>query len=152
MKRVDPLLNRLRTDLERAGVWQSTYLILGSDHGMGQTTDSSHPPSTLSSWRGFLAFYGPGIKRGAKIAYAESPDVAVMANSFLGLPPLKGYLEEKVPRYLRGPTGTLLRHVFEGGPDTIEHPRLIERYLASGPPASDRYEEYRAGMLRLLTQ
>ena len=75
-----------------------------------------------------------------------------MTNYFLGLPPLKGRLEENVPGRLRGPTGTLLKHIFEGSPSAIEHPRLIERYLASGLPASDRYEEYRAGMLKLLAQ
>ncbi len=152
VNRVDPLLARLKTAFESAGVWDRTYLILGSDHGMGQTSSSNHPQSTLSSWQGFLAFYGPGIKRGAKIAYAESPDVAVMANYLLGLPALKGHLEENVPGRVKGPTGTLLKNIFEGGPGSIEHPRLIERYLASGLPGSDRYEEYRAGMLKLLAK
>jgi hypothetical protein len=152
VSRVDPLLAKLMAAFRNAGVWDRTYLILGSDHGMGQSRASNHPPSVLSSWQGFLAFYGPGVKRGAKIAYAESPDVAVMANYFLGLPPLKGYLDENVPARLRKPTGTLLTNIFEGAPSTIEHPRLIERYLNSGLPASDRYDEYRAGMLKLLAR
>jgi len=149
---VDPLLAKLIAVFEKAGVWERTYLVLGSDHGMGQTSSSDHPPSVLSSWQGFLAIRGPGVNRGGKIAYAESPDVAVMANYLLGLPPLKGHLGENLPGYLRRPTGTLLTNIFAGSPSTIEHPRLIERYLASGLPASDSYEEYRAGMLKLLAQ
>jgi arylsulfatase A-like enzyme len=152
VNRVDPLLAKLMTVLRSAGVWERTYVILGSDHGMGQTSSSDHPQSVLSSWQGFLAFHGPGVKRGAKIAYAESPDVAVMTNYFLGLPPLKGHLAEDVPGHFRGPTGTVLKDIFESGPSTIEHPRLIERYLVSGLPASDRYQDYRAGMLKLLAR
>jgi len=53
---IDPLLAKLMTAFERAGVWERTYLILGSDHGMGQTSSSNHPQSVLSSWQGFLAF------------------------------------------------------------------------------------------------
>lgn len=74
-----------------------------------------------------------------------------MANYFLGLPPLRGHLEESVPSHVRGTTGTFLKNILEGGPADLEHPRLIERYLAAGLPTSDRYVEYRTGMLRLLT-
>jgi len=147
---VDPLLAKLIAGLQNAGAWERTYMILGSDHGMGQTSASNHPQTVLSSWETFLAFYGPGVKRGAKIPYAEGPDIAVMTNHFFGLPPLKGHLEESVPANLRGPTGTFLANIFEGGPSDIKHPRLLERYLASGPPARDRYEDYRAGMMKLL--
>ncbi|MCC6859638.1 MAG: alkaline phosphatase family protein [Bryobacterales bacterium] len=152
VKTVDPLLGKVKAALESAGAWERTYVILASDHGMGQSSSSDHPPSILSSWQGFLALYGPGIRRGATIAYAESPDVAVMANHFLGLPPLKGYLEENVPRYLRAPTGTLLEHILEGGPKNVEHPRLIERYLVSNSPPGDSFGEYREGILKLLAR
>ena len=54
---------------------------------MGQTSQSGHPQSVLSSWETFMAFYGPGVKRGARIPYAEGPDVAVMTNHFLGTSP-----------------------------------------------------------------
>jgi hypothetical protein len=147
---VDPLLAKLIAGLKNAGAWERTYMILGSDHGMGQTSASNHPQTVLSSWETFLAFYGPGIKRGATIPYAEGPDIAVMTNHFFGLPPLKGHLEESVPANLRAPTGTFLANIFEGAPRDIKHPRLLERYLASGPPARDVYEDYRAGMIKLL--
>ncbi len=146
---VDPLLAELMNGLKSAGAWERTYLIVGSDHGMGQTGASNHPQSVRSSWETFMAFYGPGVKRGATIAYAEGPDVAVMTNHFLGLPPLQGHLEGDLPAKLRGPSGILLENVFEGKPDELRHPRLIERYLDAGMPGDD-YVEYREGMLKLL--
>lgn len=151
VKTVDPQLARLITGLKAAGVWDRTYIILGSDHGMGQTSASGHPQSVLSSWQTFMAFYGPGVKRGARIPYAEGPDVAVMTNYFLGLPPLRGHLDDKVPANLRGVTGTFLANILEGGPADVKHPRLIERYLHSGMPRGDQYVDYRAAMIKLLT-
>ena len=152
IKTVDPLLAKFIAGLKSAGVWERTYIILGSDHGMGQTSQSGHPQSVLSSWQTFMAFYGPGVKRGATIPYAEGPDVAIMTNYFLGLPPLKGHLDEKVPPRLRGVTGTFLANILEGGPADIKHPRLIERYLHSGMPRGDEYVDYRAAMIKLLGQ
>jgi hypothetical protein len=148
---VDPLLAKLIDGLKSAGAWERTYLIVGSDHGMGQTSASNHPQSVRSSWETFMAFYGPGVKRGATIAYAEGPDVAVMTNHFFGLPPLQGHLDGDLPANLRGPSGTLLQNIFEGNPDDIQHPRLIERYLDAGMPGDD-YVEYREGMLKLLAE
>ena len=73
VKTVDPQLARLIAGLKQAGVWDRTYIIFGSDDGMGQTADSNHQQSVLSSWQTFMAFYGPGVKRGARIPYAEGP-------------------------------------------------------------------------------
>jgi hypothetical protein len=152
VKTVDPQLARLIAGLKSAGVWERTYIILGSDHGMGQTSASNHPQSVLSSWQTFMAFYGPGVKRGVRIPYAEGPDVAVMTNYFLGQPPLQGHLDEKVPANLRGVTGTFLANILEGGPADVKHPRLLERYLKSGMPRGDAYVDYRAAMIKLLAQ
>lgn len=151
VKTVDPLLAKLIAGLKAAGVWERTYLVIGSDHGMGQTSASNHPQSDLSSWETFMAFYGPGVKRGAHIPYAEGPDVAVMTNHFLGLPPLKGHLDDSVPAALRGVTGVFLANVLEGGPADVAHRRLIERYLKSGMPRGDEYVDYRAAMIKFLT-
>lgn len=148
---VDPLLAKFIEGLKSAGAWERTYLIIGSDHGMGQTSASNHPQSVRSSWETFMAFYGPGIKQGATIPYAEGPDVAIMTNHFFGLPPLEGHLEGDLPENLKRPTGVLLENIFEGGPDDIEHPRVIERFLDAGMPGDD-YVEYREGMLKLLLE
>jgi len=74
----------------------------------------------------------------------------VMTNYFLGLPPLRGHLDEKVPARLRGVTGVFLSNILEGGPADVKHPRLIERYLQSDMPRSDNYVDYRAAMIKLL--
>jgi hypothetical protein len=152
VNRVDPLMAKFIAGLKSGGVWERTYMIIGSDHGMGQTSASGHPQSVLSSWETFVAFYGPGIKHGAKIPYAEGPDIAIMTEWFLGLLPLKGHLEESVPANLRPPTGTFLKNIFQGAPAELDHPRLIERYLNSGMPRGDQYVDYRAGMIKILAQ
>ena len=152
VKTVDPLVAQLVAGLKSAGVWDKTYIILGSDHGMGQTSQSGHLQSTLSSWTTFMAFYGPGVKKEATIPYAEGPDVAVMTNYLLGLPPLKGHLDESLPAKLRGVTGVFLANIFEGGPADVKHPRLIDRYLHSSMPRGEAYVDYRAAMIKLLSE
>jgi hypothetical protein len=99
-----------------------------------------------------MAFYGPGVKRGATIPYAEGPDVAVMTNYFLGLPPLRGHLDPKVPANLGRVSGVFLENVLEGGPADVKHPRYIERYLKSDTPRGDAYVDYRNAMIKLLSQ
>jgi hypothetical protein len=152
VKTVDPQLARLIAGLKSAGVWDRTYIIFGSDHGMGQTSQSGHPQSVLSSWQTFMAFYGPGVKKGAHIPYAEGPDVAVMTNYFLGLPPLRGTLDPKVPKNLGRVTGVFLENVLEGGPADVKHPHYIERYLKSNMPRTDDYGDYRAAMVKFLSE
>ena len=98
-----------------------------------------------------MAFYGPGVKRGATIPYAEGPDVAVMTNYFLGQPPLRGHLDPKVPANLGRVSGVFLENILEGGPADVKHPRYIERYLKSGRPG-DAYVDYRAAMIKLMGQ
>ena len=61
---VDALLGRLIQALRDSGIWDSTYLIVAADHGMGETSISEHGPTALSSWQPFIAFYGPDWSRG----------------------------------------------------------------------------------------
>ncbi len=149
VKTVDPLLAQFIAGLKSAGVWERTYLIIGSDHGMGQTSQSGHQQSTLSSWRTFMFFYGPGIRQGGTIPYAEGPDVAVTTNYLLGQPPLRGHLDPKVPARTGRVTGVLLTNIFVNGAE-VKHARPIERYLQSDMPRSDQYVDYRAAMMKLL--
>jgi hypothetical protein len=118
----------LRQALEQQGVWNHTYVILSSDHGMGQSASSEHPPSTLSSWKNVMFFYGPGVKKGATIPYAETPDAAVLAAHLLKLAPLQGHLDPAVTLKRKGATGTLLTNIFEGEPTDLTHPRYIEKF------------------------
>ena len=147
----DALLGRLIMALKDAGVWEKTYLVISADHGMGQTSGSSHPASTASSWNIFMGFYGPDLKKGATIPYAELPDIAVTTMRFLGLPPLKGHTGA-VTLAQKGPTGTVLTNLFTGAPAELAHPRLVEQYLKMNtfPGTADMYGAYRAAMLTLI--
>jgi hypothetical protein len=148
---IDALLGQLIQRLEDGGVWDSTYVIVSADHGMGTAAGSEHPSSTRSSWDTFMAFYGPGIKHGATIPYAENPDVPVTVNHLFGLPPLQGHTDPNVDLPTPGATGTLLSNLFEGEPDDLPHPRYIEQYLAKGTFAQNEgYADYRTGMLDLI--
>jgi hypothetical protein len=150
---VDALLGKLITALKEVGVWDRTYLIVAADHGMNEAAASAHVPTDPSSWRPFLAFVGPDLKKGASIAYAELPDVAVTAARFLGLPPLRGHLDPRVTLAVKGPTGTVLGNLFVGAPDDLVHPHLIDRCLALGAACmgtSDDFAPYRQSMLGLL--
>jgi hypothetical protein len=147
----DAFLGQLIQTLKDEGMWNSTYLIVTADHGMGTTSASSHPASTASSWDIFMAFYGPDLKKGAIIPYAELPDVAVTAARFLGLPPLKGHTGN-VTLAQKGPTGTVLTNLYQGAPETVDHPRYVDQYLKMGTfmNGGDSYPAYRTGMLNLI--
>ena len=118
----DALLGKFIRILKSEGVWESTYIIASADHGMGNSARSNHPPSVLSSWMPFMIFYGPGIKKGSSIPYAETPDLAIMINYFLKLEPLRGCTDPAVTIETKGTTGTFLSNIFDGNPAVIDHP------------------------------
>ena len=150
--KADALLGELIQVLKEANVWNDTYIIIAGDHGMGVTEQSDHPPSVISSWSPLICFYGPGIKKGKTIPYAEIPDVAIMINHFLKLKPLQGHTDPDVPSYLRGATGIFLQNIFEGAPDEITHPQFIRWYLIrKNRKPSDDYAEYRSAMITFIT-
>ncbi|MDP2983606.1 MAG: alkaline phosphatase family protein [Candidatus Latescibacter sp.] len=153
IQKVDVLLGKLIQTFKSAGVWDSTYVILGADHGMGVTNRSEHPPSVRSSWSPVMNFYGPGIKKGSSIPYAETPDMAIMINHFLHLKPLQGHTDPKVTIEPKGTTGTFLSNIFEGNPREIKHPKFIHRYLESKNwKPSDDFGEYRLAMLSYMKE
>lgn len=150
--KADALLGELIKVLKESNVWNDTYIIIAGDHGMGVTSQSDHPPSVISSWSPLICFYGPGIKKGTTIPYAEIPDVAIMINHFLKLKPLNGHIDPDVPHYLRGTTGIFLQNIFEGNPDEIAHPQFIKWYLIrKNRKPSDDYAEYRSAMITFIT-
>ena len=149
----DRQLGVLIETLTAAGVWKNTYLIVSSDHGMGSSGGSNHPAGHRSSWEIFMGFYGPGIKQGTTIAYAESPDMAILTAHLLGLRPLLGHTDPDVTIEPKGVTGTLLTNIFDGAPETLDHPQVIRRYLEANnysPPGD--FVSYRADILELLAQ
>jgi hypothetical protein len=148
---VDHLLGKLIDVFRAGGVWDSTYIILSSDHGMGTMTESDHPPSHITSWQPYMNFYGPGIKGGETIPYAETPDLALLICHFLRLPPLRGHTDTAITVEPPGPTGTLLLNIFEEGPAEINHPKYVRRYLEGvNWKPSDDYSEYRRTMVSFL--
>ena len=77
--------------------------------------------------------------------------MAILANHMLKLPALKGHTDPLVTLTNKGPTGTLLTNIFEGGADVV-HPRWVEKYLDTNTYMSGGtgYSDYRLGMLALL--
>jgi hypothetical protein len=150
---VDRFLGKLVDALRSVGAWDSTYVIVSSDHGMGDTQRSDHPAYVLSSWKPYMNFFGPGIKKGATIPYAETPDLAILIAHLLRLPALMGHTDPEVQISPRGTTGILLTNIFENGPPVINHPKLIRRFLESKNwKPSDDYAQYRLAMLSLIKE
>lgn len=147
----DAQLGKLISFLKDENLWKNAFFIISADHGMGTLTKSNHLPEQLSSWQIYMNFYGPGVKKGTTIPYAESPDVAIMTNYFMGLPNLKGYTSKVSTLKELGTTGTFLKNILEGNPDDISHPKWIKMYLDdnAGSPAND-YLHYREAMLKFI--
>tara|TARA_R110002096_G_scaffold305242_2_gene500125 strand:- start:471 stop:1541 length:1071 start_codon:yes stop_codon:yes gene_type:complete len=144
----DEQLGRLVDFLKKEGLWENSFFIISADHGMGILKKSNHLSEQLSSWQIYMNFYGSGIKKGVTIPYAESPDVALMTNHFMGLSALKGYTINVESLKNLKTTGVFLDNIFEGNPDILEHPKWIKTYLDknAGSPPND-YLHYRKGML-----
>ncbi|MFD2727672.1 sulfatase-like hydrolase/transferase [Hyunsoonleella rubra] len=148
---VDEQLGRLVDFLKNEGLWENSFFIISADHGMGILKKSNHLSEQLSSWQIYMNFYGPGIKKGATIPYAESPDVAIMTNHFMGLPALKGYTSKVDYLKQSSTTGTFLKNIFDGNPESLDHPKWIKTYLDenAGSPPND-YLHYREAMLSFI--
>jgi hypothetical protein len=149
--KADGLFMKLVAALKAAGAWDSTYVIYAADHGMNDNAISLHDADQLSSWTPFISFYGPGIKKGATIPYADLSDLAIMVDYFLHLRPLKGVLDPSVTLSPKTPTGSFLSNIFIGQPKELSHPRYVERFLeaVNQKPKAD-YVSYRNAMLPLL--
>jgi hypothetical protein len=148
----DGYLGKLIAACKEVGVWDSTYLVIAGDHGMAGGSSGPHLANVPASWEPFLAFMGPGLKKGASIPYAELPDIAVTTMHFFGLPPLKGHTASLPNLSVPGPTGTVLKNLFEGTNAEMNHPRYIDQYLKQGTYTStgDSYAPYRTFMLGIL--
>lgn len=149
--KADGLFMKLVATLKTAGVWDSTYVIYAADHGMNDNAISLHDADQLSSWTPFISFYGPGVKKGASIPYADLSDLAIMVDYFLHLRPLKGVLDPAVTIAPKAPTGSFLSNIFIGQPKELNHPRYVERFLeaVNQKPKAD-YVSYRNAILPIL--
>lgn len=148
IQNADKALGRLVQALKDNGQWENSYLIITSDHGMGQGKVSRHYATDISSWKIYMNFYGPQIKKGAHIPYAESPDLAIMVNHLLGSPQLLGYTKECSIINNKKTTGTLLENVFEGNGNDVDHPMWVKKYLESTNWQPEKsYFHFRQAML-----
>ena len=147
----DAELGKLIAFLKDEGLWETAFFIISADHGMGTLSKSNHLSEQLPSWQIYMNFYGPSIKKGATIPYAESPDVALMTNHFMGLSPLKGYTAKVKSLKNLKTTGVFLDNVFEGNSLDLKHPQWIKTYLDknAGSPPND-YLHYREAMLNFI--
>ena len=79
----DRLLGELIDYLKTAGKWESTVLIVTSDHG--QSKAGWHPMLDEDSWVTPLLFCGTGIARGRELPYFEHTDLAPTIARLLGV-------------------------------------------------------------------
>ncbi len=82
VENADRLLGRFVAFLKDAGLWESTVLIVTSDHG--QSSAGWHPLFEEESWMTPLVFTGPGIARGRQLPYFEITDLAPTIAGLLG--------------------------------------------------------------------
>jgi len=147
----DDQLGKLVAFLKKEGLWETAFFVISADHGMGTLKRSNHLSEQLSSWQIYINFYGLGIKKGTTIPYAESPDIALMTNYFMGLKPLKGYTSKIDYLKNNNTSGVFLENIFERNSNNLEHPQWIKTYLDNNQnsPPND-YLHYRKAMMNFI--
>ncbi|MDD4427815.1 MAG: sulfatase-like hydrolase/transferase [Paludibacter sp.] len=79
----DKLLGEFVTFLKKSGKWESTVLIVTSDHG--QSNVGWHPMLDEDSWSTPMVFAGNSIAKGRKLPYFEHTDLAPTIAWLLGV-------------------------------------------------------------------
>lgn len=74
IENADKLLRQFVDFLKKSGKWESTVLIVTSDHG--QSNVGWHPMLDEDSWSTPLVFAGNGIAKDRKLSYFEHTDLA----------------------------------------------------------------------------
>ncbi len=80
----DRQLGRFITALKDLNLWEGTLLIVTSDHG--QTDSGWHPLIPQESWLHPTIFYGPGVKEGHIIEWADQTDLAPTIARLMNVP------------------------------------------------------------------
>ncbi len=73
VEQADRLLGKLVNFLKTDGKWETTLLVVSSDHG--QSVQGWHPIADPDSWTTPLLFVGPGIARDKVLPYFEHTDI-----------------------------------------------------------------------------
>lgn len=90
VEQADQLLGSLVNFLKTTGKWESTLLIVSSDHG--QSSQGWHPIADPDSCRTPLLFVGPGIAKARVLGYFEHTDISptIAALMQVGQPNMDG--------------------------------------------------------------
>lgn len=110
IENADVQLGRLEEYLRQSGQWDSTVLIITSDHG--QSKIGWHPLFEEDSWKTPLLFVGTGIARNRVLPYFEHTDIA---------PTIAGLLGKEKPNS-DGGSGEFIKAIFEEGDAEIYKP------------------------------
>lgn len=102
IENADTQLGRLVGYLRESGQWDSTVLIVTSDHG--QSKIGWHPLFEEDSWKTPLLFVGTGIARNRALPYFEHTDIA---------PTIAGLLGQEKPN-TDGGSGEFVKEILEG--------------------------------------
>lgn len=83
IEQADQLLGKLINDLKNTGKWESTLLVVTSDHG--QCTQGWHPMIAEDSVMTPLVFTGPSIAQNRQLPYFEHTDLSPTIAGIMGL-------------------------------------------------------------------
>jgi predicted AlkP superfamily pyrophosphatase or phosphodiesterase len=112
----DVLLGELIADLKKTDKWDSTLLVVTSDHGQSET--GWHPMIDEDSVMTPLLFTGPSVAQNRKLEYFEHTDITPTIAGIMGI-------EKKAVN--SGGAGIFIREVLaEEQGDTWKHPRYIQ--------------------------
>jgi len=115
VEQADQLLGKLMASLKNSGKWESTLLIVTSDHG--QSEQGWHPIVEEDSVMTPLVFTGPTIAKNRKLAYFEHTDLS---------PTIAGLMGVERPNN-DGGAGNFIQEVLASEePEIVEHPRYIK--------------------------
>lgn len=125
VKEADRQLGRLVSALQDMGKWESTLLVVTSDHG--QTESGWHPLLSEEAWLHPTVFHGPGIKQNHVIEWADQTDIA---------PTIANIMRVSVPNSNGGAgsnlKGVMISEVTGSGANTskiLKLNRILSRYM-----------------------
>jgi len=115
IEQADQLLGKLIDDLVRSGKWDSTLLVVTSDHG--QSEQGWHPIVDEDSVMTPLLFTGPTIAKNRELSYFEHTDLS---------PTIAGLMGVERPNS-DGGAGNFVKGILEfNEPEDFEHPKYIK--------------------------
>lgn len=83
VEQADALLGELVAYLKNTGKWETSLLVVSSDHG--QSDQGWHPISDEDSWTTPLLFTGPGVAKGRVLDYFEHTDISPTIAGLMGV-------------------------------------------------------------------